>query len=147
MKYCPVHKTYHKECNNPNHNNHHKNHFHIRKNSLSKTYIFIFLLSIALIILISLISLIFFICNINYPRIFFPAIMIYITSFVCGGGIIGSYGPIDNQELNYIFMRKCASIVMFFICLISFPFFLFQNINFFISVKDAKNFCSENELK
>lgn len=147
MKYCPVHKTYHKECNNPNHNHHHKNHFHIRKNSLSKTYIFIFLLSIALIILISLISLIFFICNINYPRIFFPAIMIYITSFVCGGGIIGSYGPIDNQELNYIFMRKCASIVMFFICLISFPFFLFQNINFFISVKDAKNFCSENELK
>ena len=44
-------------------------------------------------------------------------------------------------------MRKCASIVMLFICLISFPFFLFQNINFYISVKDAKNFCSENELK
>ena len=148
MKYCPVHKTYHKECHNPNHNHHHhKNHFHIRKNSLSKIYIIVFLSSIALIILISLISLIFFICNVNYPRIFFPVIIIYIASFVCGGGIIGSYGPIDNQELNYIYMRKCASIVMLFICLISFPFFLFQNINFYISVKDAKNFCSENELK
>ena len=98
MKYCPVHKTYHKECHNPNHNHHHhKNHFHIRKNSLSKIYLIVFLSSIALIILISLISLIFFICNVNYPRIFFPVIIIYIASFVCGGGIIGSYGPIDNQ--------------------------------------------------
>ena len=147
MKYCPVHKTYHKECHNPNHNHLHKNHFHIRKNRLSKTYIIIFILSIVLIMLISLLGLIFLICNINYPRIFFPVIIIYIASFFCGGGIIGSYGPIDNQELNYIFMRKCASIVMFFICLISFPFFLFQNINFFISVKEAKNFCSENEFK
>ena len=151
MKYCPVHKTYHRECHNPNHNhNHdhqHQNHFHIRKNRLSKTYIIVFILSIVLISVISIISLIFFIFNINYPRIFFPVIIIYIASFICGGGIIGSYGPIDNQELIYIYMRKCVSIVMFLICIISFPFFFFQNFNFFISVKDAKNFCSENDFK
>jgi uncharacterized integral membrane protein len=149
MKYCPVHKTYHRECNNPNHNhshnhnhNHnHKNHLHIRKNRLSKTYIIIFISSIILIILISILSLILSIFNINYPRIFFPVIIAYIASFICGGGIIGSYGPIDNQELNYIYMRKCSSTVMFFICIISFPFFFFQNINFFISVKDSKDFC------
>ena len=151
MKYCPVHKTYHRECHNPNHNhshNHnHKNYFYIRKNRLSKSYIIIFILSIVLLILISLLSLILSIYNINYPRIFFPIIIAYIGSFICGGGIIGSYGPIDNQELNYIYMRKCSSAVMFFICVISFSFFLFQNINFFISVKDAKNFCLENDFK
>ena len=150
MKYCPVHKTYHRECNNPNHHHshhNHKRHLHIRKNLLSKTYIFIFLLSIALLIIISILSLILLISNVYYPRIFFPGIIIYIGTFVCGGGIIGSYGPIDNQELNYIYMRKCASIAMLFLCLILFPFFFFQNLNFFISVKSSRDFCLENDLK
>ena len=150
MKYCPVHKTYHKVCNNPNHNHYHHNHkghMHIRKNMLSKTYIFIFLLSIALIIIISILSLILMLTNVYYPRIFFPGIIIYIGTFICAGAIIGSYGPIDNQELNYIYMRKCATIVMLFICLISFPFFFFQNLNFFISVKGSKEFCLENDLR
>lgn len=153
MQYCPVHKTYHRKCNNPNHNHsnlhhhEHKNHFHIRKNSLSKTYIIIFLLSIVILILITVISFILLITNVNYPRIFFPVIIIYVSTFICGGGIIGSYGPINNQELNYIYMRKCASIVMLIICLICFPFFFFQNLNFFISVKSSKEFCLENEQK
>ena len=154
MQYCPVHKTYHRKCNNPNHNHshdhhshNHLNHFHIRKNSLSKTYIIIFLLSIVLLILITIISFILLITNINYPRIFFPVIIIYVSTFICGGGIIGSYGPISNQELNYIYMRKCASTVMLFICLISLPFFFFQNLNFYISVKSAKDFCFENDQK
>jgi hypothetical protein len=86
-------------------------------------------------------------CNVNYPRIFLPAVVIYIGSFICGGGIVGSYGPIDNQELNYIYMRKCASIAMLLICLITFPFFFFQNLSFYISVKDSKDFCLENEFK
>ena len=150
MKYCPVHKTYHRSCNNPNHHHshhNHKGHLHIRKNMLSKTYIFIFILSIALLIIISILSLILLITNAYYPRIFFPGIIIYIGTFICGGGIIGSYGPIDNQELNYIFMRKCASIFMLFVCLISFPFFFFQNLNFFISVNSAKEFCLENDFR
>ena len=152
MKYCPVHKTFHKECHNPNHHHHHEHnnkyhHFHIRKNLLSKTYIIIFLSSVILLLIISLLSLILLLCNINYPRIFLPAVIIYIGTFICGGGILGSYGPIDNQELNYIFMRKCASIAMLLICLIVFPFFFFQNLTFFISVKDSKDFCLENEYK
>ena len=152
MKYCPVHGTYHKVCNNPNHNHSHHNHnhrrhFHMRKTSLSKTYLVIFILSIALLIIISILSLVLLISNVYYPRIFFPGIIIYIATFVFGGGIIGSYGPIDYQELNYIYMRKCASTVMLFICLIIFPFFFFQNLNFFISVKSSKEFCYENDLR
>ena len=147
MKYCPVHKTYHHTCNNPNHAHNHKKHFHVRKTFLSKVHIIIFGLSIALLIIISLISLILAITNVNYPRIFLFGIMIYIATFICGGGVIGSYGPIDNQELNYIYMRKCVSIAMLIICIILFPFFFFTNINFFISVQSAKNFCLENDLK
>ena len=147
MKYCPVHKTYHHTCNNPNHAHNHKKHFHVRKTFLSKVHIIIFGLSIALLIIISLISLILALTNVIYPRIFLFGIMIYIATFICGGGVIGSYGPIDNQELNYIYMRKCVSIAMLIICIILFPFFFFTNINFFISVQSAKNFCLENDLK
>lgn len=152
--YCPVHRTYHQTCNNPNHHHHHshdgknhKRHFHIRKTFLSKIYLGIFLLSLSLIILISILSFIFLITSINYPRIFFPGILIYIGTFICGGGIVGSYGPIDNSELKYIHMRKCASTAMFLFCLVIFPFFLYQNINFYFSIKNAKDFCLENELK
>ena len=139
MKYCPVHKTYHKVCNNPNHNHNHAHHnhknsrnfIHIRKTLLSKTYIIIFLLSIILLIITSLMGLVLSISNINYPRIFFPGVIIYIATFIFGGGVIGSYGPIDNQELNYIYMRKCASIAMLLICLITFPFFFLSKFKFF----------------
>ena len=151
MEYCPVHKRFHKTCNNPNHNHshhkNHRNHLHIRKNMLSKVYISIFFLSIALIIIISVLCLVFMVSNVNYPRIFFPGIITYIVTFVFGGGIIGSYGPIDNQELNYIFMRKCSNITLLVICVIIFPFFFFQNLNLFISVKSSKEFCLENEMK
>ena len=145
MKYCPVHKTYHHTCNNPNHAHNHKKHFHVRKTFLSKVHIIIFGLSIALLIIISLISLILAITNVNYPRIFLFGIMIYIATFICGGGVIGSYGPIDNQELNYIYMRKCVSIAMLIICIILFPFFLLAIIpspSFVILLFDFSSFSS-----
>ena len=138
----------HKHNNNSAHHHHHsKKHFHIRKTLFSKIYFSIFFASLALLIIITIINIIFVILKVFVPRIFFPGIIIYLATFICAGGALGSYGPINKSEPQLMVMRKCTSIVMFILCLILCPIFLNQNINFFSSIKDAKFYCLKNKGK
>ena len=137
----------HKNNNSSLHHHHSKKHFHIRKTLLSKIYFSIFFTCLALLIIITIINIIFLTLKVFVPRIFFPGILIYLATFICAGGILGSYGPINKSEPEFMLMRKCTSIVMLVICLVLCPIFLYQNINFYSSVKDAKFYCLDNKGK
>ena len=144
---CPCHNHNHNHNNNFHSHYHSKKHFHIRKTTLTKTYFTIFFTCLILLIIISIINVIFLIYKIFLPRIFFPGILVYIATFICAGGVLGSYGPINKSEPQFMQMRKCTSIVMVIICLLLSPIFLYQNINFYSSIKDAKLFCLNNNGK
>ena len=134
--------------NNPHHHHHlSKKHFHIRKNLLTKAYFAIFYASLLLIIAITIINIIFMINDVYLPKIFFAGMLIYVATFICAGGILGSYGPIDRSEPQFIQMRKCSSFFVFAICLILSPIFLYKNIHFYSSLKEAQLFCEENNNK
>lgn len=149
QKHCNCHCHTHGNNNNHHHHHHHHSmkHFHLRKTLLSKTYLFLFVMSIVLLITILIVHVITKICHISFPSIFFPGILIYITTFIVAGGILGSYGPINKSEPELMYMRKCTSSVMFIICIIIFPIFLYQNYNFYSSVKESKIFCLDNDNK
>ena len=144
---CPCHNHNHNHNNNFHSHHHSKKHFHIRKTTLTKTYFTIFFTCLILLIIISVLNVIFLIYKIFLPRIFFPGILVYIATFICAGGVLGSYGPINILEPQFMQMRKCTSIVMVIICLLLSPIFLYQNINFYSSIKDAKLFCLDNNGK
>ena len=143
LKHC------HCQCHHGNNNikNHHHHHFHFRKTLLSKTYLILFFLSVGILIFLLILNVILKLCDITFPTIFFPGIIIYIATFIVAGGIAGSYGPINRTEPQLMHMRKCISAVMFIICIVIFPIFFYENIKFYSSVKESKNFCLENESK
>lgn len=141
----------HCNCQCHNHENHHhhinKKHFHFRKTLLSKTYLVLFLTCIVTLLIITIINIILKLNEFNFPTIFFPGLLIYIATFICAGGVLGSYGPINRIEPDLMQMRKCSSIVMFIICVVIFPIFFYQNINFYSSIKESKIYCLENNNK
>ena len=124
-----------------------KKDIHYKNELLSKIYYRIFLLSFILLIGTIIINVIFTFNHIYIPRIFFPGIVIYIVSFVLAGGGYGSYGNINKSEVQLMYMRKCTSIVMLTICFTLFPIFLYQNINFYSSVKASNQYCLDNNGK
>ena len=140
----------HKHGNHYHHHHHNisKKHFHIRKNFLTRTYFTIFYISIALLLIIMLINFIFIYLEVYLPKIFFPAIIVYIGTFIIAGGILGSFGPINNKsEPQLMQMRKCSSFIMLIICCIFTPIFLTRNIKMYSSIKNSQIFCEENKGK
>lgn len=145
----------HCNCQCHNHENHHHHHhyiskknFHFRKTLLSKTYLVLFFTCIVTLLIITVINIILKINGFTFPTIFFPGLLIYIATFICAGGVLGSYGsPINRIEPDLMQMRKCSSIVMLIICVVIFPIFFYQNINFYSSLKESKIYCSENNNK
>ena len=139
------------QCHDPNNPHHHhhlsKKHFHIRKNLLTKTYFAVFFVSVFLIIVITIVNIIFYFNDVFLPKIFFAGMLIYFASFICSGGILGSYGPMNKSEPQLMQMRKCSSFFLLAICLLLSPIFLYKNIQFYSALKRAQLFCQENNNK
>lgn len=144
---CPCHKMKN-NCNNHNHHHHHsKKHFHIRKTFFSRLYLILFATSFILLIILTIINIIFLVRKVFLPRIFFPGVVMYIASFICSGGALGSYGPVNHSEPQLMKMRKISSFIMSIVCIIVCPIILYQNTNLYASIKGAKIFCEENNEK
>ena len=152
------------------HEHHHHHHHHFQENQISqrntrrKRVIFIrnfgkiakllmtlFLLSSFVLFLSFLANLILSIKGIFTPKIFMPSIIIFLTTFLFAGGILGTYvspppGHRNNlRQGDILLMRSLTPIVM---SIISFVFLIFSldNIKYLKeSIKRSQNICESEK--
>lgn len=151
------------------HHHHHHHHHHVHENQnnqrnirrrrvlflklgkIGKLLLVLFIISTFVLFLAFLANLIISLKGIFTPKIFMPSIIIFLTTFLFSGGILGTYiapppGVRDNlRQRDKLLMRGMTPIIMAIISF-AFLFFSLDNIKYLEkNIKRSQNICESEK--